>query len=240
MHLHLDGNRYAKVRRLVAVNFVDGFDFGREVNHKNGDKSVNRADNLEWTSRRGNLLHAVAQGLAAQASSTAGYPSQTQAPCALRASPAPPGKGRRHGMNVMELTSNAVRGCIVAPPGKKLVIADLSTSRAAAGNWSAKLEDPGLSATSTLRDFGLDLYKGTYARGASGVDPNFDHKTLAGYMQRQIGKVMELGLGYEGGVAAFLTFAAVYQMDLAAVADAVHSSAPKKRWRPPTACGTGR
>jgi DNA polymerase len=41
-------------------------------------------------------------------------------------------------------------------------------------------------------------------------------------MKRQIGKVMELGLGYEGGVAAFLTFAAVYGMDLAELADAVH------------------
>lgn len=28
--------------------------------------------------------------------------------------------------NVMELTSNALRGCIIAPPGKKLVVADLS------------------------------------------------------------------------------------------------------------------
>ena len=37
---------------------------------------------------------------------------------------------------------------------------------------------------------------------------------LAG-RQRQVGKVQELGLGYEGGVAAFLTFAAVYGMDLA-------------------------
>jgi len=36
---------------------------------------------------------------------------------------------------------------------------------------------------------------------------------------------MELALGYEGGVAAFLTFAAVYKMDLAQLADAVHSTA---------------
>ena len=46
-------------------------------------------------------------------------------------------------------------------------------------------------------------------------------------MRRQIGKVMELALGYEGGVAAFLTFAAVYRMDLAQLADAVHSTADK-------------
>lgn len=128
--------------------------------------------------------------------------------------------------DVMDLTSNAVRGCIVAPPGKKLVIADLSNIEGrglaylAGEEW--KLE--------AFRRFdagtGPDLYKVAYAR-AFGVDPNFDHKTSAGYMQRQIGKVQELGLGYEGGVAAFLTFAAVYRMDLAAMADAVHSTAPK-------------
>lgn len=36
---------------------------------------------------------------------------------------------------------------------------------------------------------------------------------------------MELGLGYEGGVAAFLTFAAVYQMDLEQLAEAVWAAA---------------
>jgi DNA polymerase len=36
---------------------------------------------------------------------------------------------------------------------------------------------------------------------------------------------MELGLGYEGGVAAFLTFAAVYNMNLADLAAAVHATA---------------
>ena len=41
--------------------------------------------------------------------------------------------------------------------------------------------------------------------------------------------MQELGLGYEGGVAAFLTFAAVYNMDLEAMADAVFATAPGDR-----------
>ena len=85
VHLHLDGSRYAKlVHRLVAVNFVDGFDVGRDVNHKDGDKMNNTAENLEWLSRRDNHLHAVALGLNKQAVPTNGYPSIAQAAKGLR------------------------------------------------------------------------------------------------------------------------------------------------------------
>ncbi|VEN62522.1 unnamed protein product [Callosobruchus maculatus] len=67
--------------------------------------------------------------------------------------------------NIMELTSSALRGCIMAPEGKKLV--------------------------------------------------------------RQIGKVMELGLGFGGGVAAFLTFALVYGLDLDELANAALPNIPR-------------
>jgi DNA polymerase len=121
--------------------------------------------------------------------------------------------------DVMQLTSNTIRGCIVAPPGKKLCVADLSN-----------IEGRGLVFLSgecwKLRAFaefdkgvGSDMYILAYAR-AFGIDPKDVTKP-----QRQIGKVMELGLGYEGGVAAFLTFAAVYGMDLDELANAVWSAA---------------
>ncbi len=123
--------------------------------------------------------------------------------------------------NVMRLTANTVRGCIVAPPGKKLCIADLSNIEGRVLAWVAG-EDWKLKA---FADFdagvGEDLYKVAYGRSF-----NIDPKDAVG-QKRQIGKVMELGLGYEGGVAAFLTFAAVYQMDLDELADAVHTTAPK-------------
>lgn len=123
--------------------------------------------------------------------------------------------------DVMRLTANTVRGCIVAPPGKKLRVADLANIE---GRGLAYLagEDWKIQA---FREYdagtGPDLYKLAYAR-AFGIDPKAVTKG-----QRQIGKVMELGLGYEGGVAAFLTFAAVYNMDLDELADAVHSTASK-------------
>jgi len=123
--------------------------------------------------------------------------------------------------DVMGLTANAIRGCIVAPPGKKLCIADLSNIEGRSLAWLAG-EDWKLKA---FADFdagvGEDLYKVAYGRSF-----NIDPKDAVG-QKRQIGKVMELGLGYEGGVAAFLTFAAVYQMDLDELADAVHRTASK-------------
>jgi DNA polymerase len=117
--------------------------------------------------------------------------------------------------DVMRATANTVRGCIVAPPGKKLVVADLSNiegrglAYVAGETWKVR----------AFREFdagrGADLYKLAYARAF-----NIDAKDVEKW-QRQIGKVMELGLGYEGGVAAFLTFAAVYNMDLDELAEAV-------------------
>ncbi len=96
VHLHLDNVRVGKlVHRLVAVNFVDGFGVGREVNHKDGNKRNNAASNLEWTTRRGNLAHAVAAGLNRQAIPTRGHPSEAQAARALKVSPKTLRKARR-------------------------------------------------------------------------------------------------------------------------------------------------
>lgn len=46
----------AVVHRLVASAFVEGS--GPEVNHKNGCKTDNRAENLEWVTRSQNVSHA--------------------------------------------------------------------------------------------------------------------------------------------------------------------------------------
>lgn len=123
--------------------------------------------------------------------------------------------------DVMALTANAVRGCIIAPPGRKLCIADLSNIEGRVLAWTAgeawKLD--AFRAYDAKR--GSDLYVAAYARSFN----TSAYKVTK--PQRQIGKVMELGLGYEGGVAAFLTFAAVYEMNLDELARAVASTAPR-------------
>lgn len=62
---------------------------------------------------------------------------------------------------------------------------------------------------------GHDLYALAYAK-AFGVSPEavMDNKANGDGSWRQIGKVMELALGYEGGVGAFVTFALDYGINL--------------------------
>ncbi|OQS42318.1 HNH endonuclease [Chromobacterium haemolyticum] len=56
MQVDLSGKRML-VHRIVAMAFCDGFNEGLEVNHKNGIRSDNRSDNLEWVTPSENLKH---------------------------------------------------------------------------------------------------------------------------------------------------------------------------------------
>lgn len=169
----------------------------------------------------------------------------------------------------IELLSSAIRGCIIAPPGEKLVVADLSniegrmlaflagedwklqafsdfdTCMGVDGAWhgadeiyaatlaqlngnAAKGVDLVIDKKGEPKRKGHDLYALAYAK-SFGVTPEavMENKRSGDGSWRQIGKVMELALGYEGGVGAFVTFAAGYGIDLEAMAEnAIGNIAP--------------
>lgn len=164
--------------------------------------------------------------------------------------------------NPMELLSSAVRGCIISPPGSKLVVADLSNIEGRMLAWLSgetwKLKafadfdtclgtDGRWYTGDELRDAvlagrpidlkldkkgeptrkGHDLYALAYAK-AFGITPEavMDNKANGDGSFRQIGKVMELALGYEGGVGAFVTFAIAYGINLDDMAAAAWDNIP--------------
>lgn len=55
--------RSYKVHRLVAQAFIPNPDGKAQVNHKDGDKSNNAVENLEWNSSKENCNHAIKSGL---------------------------------------------------------------------------------------------------------------------------------------------------------------------------------
>ncbi len=62
LRVKMNGTTY-RVHRLVATAFIGNPRSHTEVNHRNGIKSDNRADNLEWSTRRANVVHAHKFGL---------------------------------------------------------------------------------------------------------------------------------------------------------------------------------
>lgn len=166
--------------------------------------------------------------------------------------------------DVMQLTSSAIRGCVIAPPGKKLVVADLSNIEGRVLAWLAgerwklrafaaydtvQVADgldtewldglryaelcrsgraPGLVLNNKGEPVrkGHDLYALAYAKSFGVTPESVMEDKKAGGDQRQVGKVQELALGYEGGVGAFLTFAATYNIDLEELARRAIRSIP--------------
>jgi NUMOD4 motif/HNH endonuclease len=57
LQIALSGKKRANVHRLVALAFCGGFSEEKDVNHKDGVKTNNKASNLEWVSRSENVKH---------------------------------------------------------------------------------------------------------------------------------------------------------------------------------------
>ena len=51
------------LHRLIALAFCDGFEEGKVVNHKDGNKQNNFANNLEWVTQQENIKHSHSNDL---------------------------------------------------------------------------------------------------------------------------------------------------------------------------------
>ena len=124
--------------------------------------------------------------------------------------------------DVSRLTASTVRGCIIPTEGNKLVVADYSNVEGRGLAWAAGEE----TALDTFRS-GLDIYCVTAGK-MFGLEPDVIKKTRKDL--RQIGKACELGLGYGGGVAAFLTFAKNLGLNLYDMAEVMKGTFPDHIW----------
>lgn len=128
---------------------------------------------------------------------------------------------------VMKALSNILRGLIIARRKAKLVCADLEQIESRAAAWLAGEDWKLLAIAAYDLGEGEDNYVMAYSQ-AFGVTPQavLDDKKRGGFW-RQVGKVMELACGYEGGVGAWLAFAMVYRLKLDELAADAYPRLPR-------------
>lgn len=112
--------------------------------------------------------------------------------------------------DLMLYGSAALRGVLIAPKGKKLVISDLSNIEGRLNAWLAGEKWKIEAFEAFDRGEGPDLYNVT-AGSLIGKNPNEVTKSERNAM----GKVPELALGYGGGFGAFQTFSKAYNIKMA-------------------------
>ena len=108
----------------------------------------------------------------------------------------------------MEVISGTVRGVLIPTPGKRFAVADLSNIEGRMLAWLAG-EDWKLAAYAN----GDDLYIKAYAMTFGLTEAEVAADYAAGGQMRDIGKVEELALGYQGAVGAFTTMAAAFGLE---------------------------
>lgn len=113
-----------------------------------------------------------------------------------------------YAIDPMKVAASCVRSVLIAGPEKDLLFPDFVGIESRGNAWLFDEEWKLDVFRKQDAKTGPDSYKVAYARA---FQIAVDEVTKG---QRQIGKVMELALGYEGGVGAFVTMVATYGIDL--------------------------
>ena len=122
-------------------------------------------------------------------------------------------------VDVMKVAGSCIRAVLVAAPGKTFVFPDYVGVETRINSWFWKEEDYLEKFRAQDAGTGPDGYKVAYCEIFQEDIDALDWKSAEGKIKRQIGKVLCLAFGYEGGVSAGLTMVDTYGVDLQLMAD---------------------